>query len=53
MYVCVAGPMGRTRYIIILYRPMETSMFDILKGCCPLCLTINMALKASMDDVAS
>jgi hypothetical protein len=53
MFVCVAGPMGLTQYIISLSRPMEMSMFDVLKGCCHLCLTINMALKASMDDIAS
>ena len=53
MYVCVAGSMGHTQHIISLSRPMETSMFDVLKGCCCLCLTINMALKASMDDIAS
>ncbi len=53
MFVHAAGPIRRTQYIISLSRPMETSMFDVLKGCCCLCLTINMALKASMDDIAS
>ncbi len=52
MYVHVASPMGCTRHLITLHRPMEMSIFDILTCCCCLCLTINMALKASMDDVA-
>ena len=53
MYVRVAGPMGCTHHLISLCRPMETSMFVVLKGFCCLCLTINIALKAPMDDVTS
>ncbi len=53
MYVRVAGPMGCTWHLISLSWPIGYVYVWHWKGCCHLCLTVILALKASMDDVAS
>jgi hypothetical protein len=53
MYVCIAGPMGCMPHIISLSWSFGYIYAWRLKGYCHLCLMVILALKASMDDIAS